>query len=181
VLLDRDGVLVEDVGYLSSPSQLRVLPGVAWALASLSRAGFALAVVSNQSGVARGLFSEDDVRAVNAALATRLARAGARVEAWLYCPHHPTQGSPPYRQRCECRKPAPGLLWRARDELGLDLRRSWVVGDKLTDVEAAQRAGCRAVLVGSPSEASPAVTLPSLAEAARWILARAPQAQVEAR
>ena len=180
VLLDRDGVLVEDVGYISSAADLRVLPGVPEALRALAGAGFALAVVSNQSGVARGVLSEAQLQAIHQELGARLAQLGAPALAWFYCPHHPEAGAPPYRRRCDCRKPAPGLLFRAREALGLDLERSWVVGDQASDAEAARAAGCRAVLVhprgGAGAGVRAAAVVDGLPEAARWILAQAPLA-----
>ena len=142
VFLDRDGTLIEDPGYLGDPDQVVVLPGVPGALRRLRGAGFALGVVSNQAGVARGLFTEEDVRAVNDRLQALLAVEGGPVDGWYWCTHHPAFSGP-----CACRKPGTELLERAARDLSLDLERSWMVGDHPTDVEAGIRAGGRGILV----------------------------------
>lgn len=151
--LDRDGTLIREVGYLSRLEDLEVLPGVARALRRLGEAGFVRLVVTNQSGVARGLFGEEFVASTHRALLDRLEAEGAAVEGFYVCPHHPDLTG-----ACECRKPLPGLLRRAAGEWGLDLEGSWVVGDKEADVELARRAGCRAALVrtgyGAETEAA---------------------------
>jgi D-glycero-D-manno-heptose 1,7-bisphosphate phosphatase len=142
VFLDRDGTLIAEVGYLGDPDGVDVLPGVPEALRRLRDAGFALVVVSNQAGVARGYFTEHDVLAVNSRVAEALESEGIRLDAWHYCVHHPDFGDP-----CECRKPEPGMLRRAARELDLDLSRSWIVGDHPSDAEAGRRAGARGILV----------------------------------
>jgi len=142
VFLDRDGTLVEDPGHLGDPDGVVVLEGVPEAIRALADGGFAPVVISNQAGVARGLFTEEAVAAVNQRIAELLGDSDARVEGWYWCPHHPDFTGP-----CDCRKPAPGLLLRAARELGLDLSRSWLVGDHRSDVEAARRAGVRPVMV----------------------------------
>lgn len=147
VFLDRDGTLVQEVDYLTSAAQLRLLRGAAAALRRLNEAGLAVVVVTNQSGVARGLVSEEQLEAIHGDLRRRLARHGARLDGIYYCPHHPEAPLPRYRRRCRCRKPAPGLLKRAARELGLDLGRSFAVGDSARDLEAGKRAGCRTALV----------------------------------
>jgi D-glycero-D-manno-heptose 1,7-bisphosphate phosphatase len=147
VILDRDGTLCHEVHYLRRPDQLRLFDGAAVSMRRLREAGFALVLVTNQSGVARGYFSEDDVAAVHRALQEELAAAGAGLDAVYYCPHHPRQGSPAYRTRCRCRKPGTALLEQAQAELGLDLARSYAVGDRLRDLEGALRLGCRGFLV----------------------------------
>jgi D-glycero-D-manno-heptose 1,7-bisphosphate phosphatase len=155
IFLDRDGVVIDDVHHLSSPAEVRLLPGSADAIAALNRAGWPVVVVTNQSGVARGLFTAATVEAVHDHLSDLLAGYGARVEAYYYCPHHPTADGAADPAECACRKPRPGMLLRAADELGLDLRRSWMVGDRDTDLEAGAAAGTRTVLVrtGHGSEA----------------------------
>jgi lipopolysaccharide heptosyltransferase I len=145
--LDRDGTLMPDLGYLGDPSKVVLLPGAAEAVRRLRRAGFAVVVVSNQAGVARGLLTEADVRAVNARLDDLLAEAGAPADAYYYCPHHPDLGAPPYRQECACRKPKPGLGERAARDLGLDPRASVVIGDHRSDVGFGRALGARGVLV----------------------------------
>lgn len=147
LFLDRDGTLVEEVGPLGDPDRLRLLPGVSAALRRAAEAGFACVVVTNQSGVARGLYEEADVARVHAALRARLAEGGARLDAIEACPHHPDAPRARYRLRCDCRKPAPGLILRAARRLGLDLARSWTVGDRLRDARAGEAAGTAALLV----------------------------------
>ena len=147
VFIDRDGTLTEEVGYVNHPSRLRLLPRSAEAVRRLNDAGVPAVVVTNQAGLARGYFTEAVMDAVNAELAAQLARGDARVDGVYLCPHHPTEGEPPYRQRCECRKPKPGLLLRAAEEMDLDLTRSVMVGDKPSDLEVAPVVGARAVLV----------------------------------
>jgi D-glycero-D-manno-heptose 1,7-bisphosphate phosphatase len=148
VFLDRDGTLVEDVGYPRDPRQVRLLPGAAAALAELRERGFALVLVSNQSGVGRGLLTQEQAQRVHGRLAELLAEQGARLDGAYYCYHAPEEG-------CACRKPSPHLLRAAADELGLDLTRSFMVGDKSSDVEAGLGAGCRAVLFGGGQAGTP--------------------------
>jgi len=148
VFLDRDGTLNREVeGALARVEDLELLEGAAEGAAHLAEAGFALVIVSNQSAVARGWASVDQVDAVNRALVQRLTAAGAAPDGVFVCPHHPSQGAPPYRRHCPCRKPAPGLIQRAARELDLDLARSWVVGDAARDLEAGQSLGLRGILV----------------------------------
>jgi D-glycero-D-manno-heptose 1,7-bisphosphate phosphatase len=145
--LDRDGVIIEEVYYLALPEQVRLIPGSAAAIARLNRAGIAVVVVTNQSGVAQGYFPESRVAEIHKRLDELLTAEAARVDRYLYCPHHPEARLPEYRIECECRKPRPGMLLRAAAEMGLDLKRSWMVGDKLIDLQAGIAAGCRPVLV----------------------------------
>jgi D-glycero-D-manno-heptose 1,7-bisphosphate phosphatase len=147
VFIDRDGTLTEEVGYVNHPARLKLLPRAAEAIRRLNAAGVAAVVVTNQAGVARGYFSEDVLHAVNDALRAQLARADARLDGLYACLHHPSEGSAPYRAQCECRKPKPGLLLRAADELGLDLGRSTMVGDKASDLVPGRTVGAAAVLV----------------------------------
>jgi D-glycero-D-manno-heptose 1,7-bisphosphate phosphatase len=147
VFIDRDGTLTEEVGYVNHPSRLRLLPRSAQAVRRLNGSGVAAVVVTNQAGIARGYFSADVLRATNAALLAQLKDAGAQLDGIYVCPHHPTEGAPPYRATCDCRKPAPGLLQRAAAELDLDLTTSTVVGDRASDLVPARAVGARAVLV----------------------------------
>ncbi|MBA4186381.1 MAG: D-glycero-beta-D-manno-heptose-1,7-bisphosphate 7-phosphatase [Planctomycetaceae bacterium] len=147
VFLDRDGVVIEDSHYLGNPDRVRLLPGAAGAIASLNRAGWPVVIVSNQSGVARGMFNESDVDAVHEHLSNLLHGYGAKIDAYHYCPHHPEGEVTVLRIECECRKPRPGMLVRAATELGLDLAASWMIGDRVTDLEAGAAVGCRTVLV----------------------------------
>ena len=148
LFLDRDGVLIEEVEYLARPEQVRLIPGAAAAIRKVNDAGWRVVVVSNQSGVARGLFPESLLPEIHRVIADRLlAEAGARVDRFYYCPHHPTEGQGGYRIDCDCRKPKPGMLLKAAAELGIDLARSWMVGDRATDLQAGAAAGCRTILV----------------------------------
>jgi D-glycero-D-manno-heptose 1,7-bisphosphate phosphatase len=147
VFMDRDGCLIEEVGYLNHPSRVRVLPRTAAAVARLNAAGIPALMATNQAGIARGYFSAETLAEINGEVVRQLESEGARLDGLYVCTHHPTAGSPPYRQLCECRKPKPGLLHRAAEELGLDLSRSVMVGDKPSDVEAGQAAGGAGVLV----------------------------------
>lgn len=180
VFLDRDGTLNVEVDYLSDPDQLELLPGVAGALRRLREAGFKLCVVTNQSGVARGLLSEETLHRVHVRLAERLASEGASVDSIGYCPHHPTEGESPYRRACRCRKPGPGLLEEAALRFGLDLARSFTVGDSLRDLDAGAALGVRGVLVRTGKGAAEElraraagrdlVVVDDLAAAVEWIL-----------
>ncbi|MDR1535377.1 MAG: D-glycero-beta-D-manno-heptose 1,7-bisphosphate 7-phosphatase [Planctomycetota bacterium] len=143
VFLDRDGVLNVEKGYLHRWEDWEWIPGAPPALAELSRAGFKLVVATNQAGVAKGYYGEDAVRRLHDRVNRDLReRTGTLIDAFYHCPHHPDFGPP-----CACRKPRPGLLLRAAEELGLDLPASWMVGDKLSDLEAGRAASCRPLLV----------------------------------
>jgi D-glycero-D-manno-heptose 1,7-bisphosphate phosphatase len=135
VFLDRDGTLVRDAGYTYRVEDYELLPGVVEGLRALGKAGFRLAIVTNQSGIARGHFSEAEFQAFQWHLVDDLARAGVEIARTYHCPHLPDAG-------CDCRKPEPGLLFRARHELGADLARSWVIGDRESDIELARRGHC---------------------------------------
>ncbi len=155
VFLDRDGTLVDELGFLADPERLRLLPDAAAGVRLLNEAGLAVVVVTNQSGLARGLFGPPELEAVHGRLEQELARGGARLDGILACPHHPTEGAPPLRARCSCRKPEPGLLVEAARRFGLELADSWMVGDDARDLEAGRRAGVRAsvlVLTGKGRE-----------------------------
>ena len=147
VFIDRDGTLTEEVGYVNHPSRLRLLPRSAEAVRRLNGAGIAAVVATNQAGIARGYFTEDVMHAVHERLAAELKDAGAHLDGLYVCPHHPTEGAPPFRADCECRKPKPGLLVRAARELDLDLHDSCMVGDKASDLLVAPAVGARSVLV----------------------------------
>jgi D-glycero-D-manno-heptose 1,7-bisphosphate phosphatase len=180
VFLDRDGTINVEVGYLSDPAQVRLLPGAAQAIASFREAGLAVVAVSNQSGIARGRFSLEQMFAVQAEVERQLRQAGAWLDAFYYGPHHPEGVVEPYAAVCDCRKPGTAMLERAARELGLALQGSFMVGDKRIDVACGRNAGLTSLLVtsGMPLEEArslaeePASTLPDLAAAAQWILAR---------
>lgn len=145
--MDRDGCLTAEVGYVNHPARIRLLPRAAEAIRRLNRAGVAAVMVTNQAGIAKGYFSEEVLHAVNAAMVHQLEARRARLDGLYVCTHHPDEGEPPYRARCDCRKPRPGLLQRAATELGLDLQSSVMIGDKVSDVAAGHAAGAAAVLV----------------------------------
>lgn len=147
VFFDRDGTLIDDVGYMKSPEDVRVIPGTGNAIHALNERGVLVVVISNQSGVARGLLSEDDLLSIHTRIQDALAQGGGRVDRIYYCPHHPTEGNPPYRIACSCRKPGTGMLQQAVSEFSIGLQRSYVVGDKTSDIRAGIAAGARTVLV----------------------------------
>ena len=147
VFLDRDGTLIEEAGHHSRPDQVRILPEAIEAVRRINQEGRPAVVITNQSAVARGLISEEELAALHESIRQAFGREGARLAAFYYCPHHPEAGRGSYTGPCQCRKPRPGLLLRAARELGLDLAASHMVGDALRDVEAGRRAGCRTVLV----------------------------------
>lgn len=180
VFLDRDGTLNVNTGYVGDPENVVLVPHAAEGARTLVDAGFALVVVSNQSGIARGYFSEADADAVDARLRERLASAGVSIAAMYRCPHWPDAERPGSLAPCDCRKPKPGMLLRAAADLHLDLTQSWIVGDRLLDMQAGRAAGCRCVLVrGVPpyrpdedfSSAPPEYRAADLRDAARYIIA----------
>ena len=152
--------------YLADPAGIRLLPGAAEALVRLGRAGFARVLVTNQSGIGRGFFTEDRLRAIHAELEGRLAARGASLDGIYYCTAAPAEGGAP---DCPDRKPAPGMLLRGADELGIDLGASWMVGDKMSDVLAGLGAGCRSILLRA--EASDVPEPPPPAAAGRYRVA----------
>lgn len=173
VLLDRDGVLNEDTGYIGRPDQLRLIEGAAQAVAALRRAGVRVAVVTNQSGVARGFFTPDDVAATNAALSGLMAEEGEAPEAYYYCPHHRDGQVKAYTIECGCRKPGTDMVERAIEELGLDRSRVVLVGDMVKDVACGRAAGVATVAVGEDRATFGADhEAATLAEALPWILHR---------
>lgn len=168
VFLDRDGTLVRDVGYPHRLEDYELLPGVIPGLRRLAGAGFRLAIVTNQSGIGRGRFGWPEFERFQARLLADLARGGVRIERTYVCPHAPDAG-------CGCRKPSPGLLERARDELGATLAESWVIGDSERDVALARAAGCRgAVRLGAAARPDPdtasVLVAPDLERAAEALL-----------
>jgi D-glycero-D-manno-heptose 1,7-bisphosphate phosphatase len=178
VFLDRDGTLVEEHGYLDRLDSLSVFPFTADAIRLLNRAGLATVVVTNQAAVAHGMIDEDFVAEVHRELDTRLGRA--RIDAYYYCPHHEDSRIGRYRQACACRKPEPGMIDQACRDLDIDPRRSFMVGDRWSDVVCGQRGGARSILVrtghGARAEqrAQDGVRadaiLNNLMEAVAWIL-----------
>jgi D-sedoheptulose 7-phosphate isomerase/D-glycero-D-manno-heptose 1,7-bisphosphate phosphatase len=170
VLLDRDGTIIKDLGYVGSVDRVELLDGAAEAIAALNAAGLPVAVVTNQAGVARGYYGIDDVRAVHAHLDDLLAEHGAHVDAWLFCPYHPDGVVDEYARWSSDRKPGPGMALAAAHRLDLDLARSWVVGDSDCDVALARAAGAQPIRIGV-NPADPSVhQVPDLAAAVRHIL-----------
>jgi len=147
VFLDRDGTINREVNYLADPADLELLPGAAEALRRLKDAGYLLCVVTNQSGVARGLLDEDRLAEVHVRLRELLSAEGVQLDWIGYCPHHPTEGRTGYRANCSCRKPRPGMLLEAAARLNIDLDRSWCVGDSMRDLKAGERVGVMGLLV----------------------------------
>jgi D-glycero-D-manno-heptose 1,7-bisphosphate phosphatase len=147
VFFDRDGTLNEDVGYLRMPEEMRLIPGAAEAVRLLNDRQILTCVISNQSGVARGFLTEADLIPIHDRLQEQLAAAGAHLDRIYYCPHHATEGRPPYNIDCTCRKPRTGMLRRAAEELSIALAKSFVIGDKALDVEVGKAAGAYAILV----------------------------------
>lgn len=177
VFLDRDGTLIEEVGYLDRIDRVRLFPYSVDAVRLLNRAGFVVIVATNQAGVARGFFDEAFVEATHRSIAQTLAAGGARVGGFYYCPHHPQAAVESYRQACDCRKPQPGLLRRAAADHRIDLRQSFVVGDRVHDVAAGAAVGAQGVIVrtghGDGVEGAghgAAAVTDSLIGAVSWIL-----------
>ena len=166
--LDRDGVLIEDNGFVGDPDAIQILADVPLALRRLADAGYARIVVSNQSGVARGYFSAQDVERVNGALAGMLADDGARIDAFYVCPH--------YDEDCDCRKPAPGMIRKAVHDHDLMLEGSAVIGDRGSDIALAHAVGIPGILVASPrypyTGPKPEARVSSLLAAVDWMLER---------
>jgi len=186
VFLDRDNTVMEDPGYISDPKVVKLLPGVELALKSLSQCGYKLVVVTNQSGIARGLLTEQTLDKIHAELRRQLSQRGAHLDAIYYCPFHPEGTIEEYAKESDLRKPQPGMLQLAAKELDFDLSQSWMVGDSARDIEAGQRAGCKTIRVRSRADhhATPGLendedvqadyTVRNLVDAARVIL-RAPR------
>jgi len=183
VFLDRDGTLIEERGYLDRLDLIQPFPWASAALRRLREAGYALVLVTNQAGVARGYFDEAFVQEAHRHLAALLEADGVVLDGYYYCPHHPEGVVEAYRRLCRCRKPAPGMVEEAARDLDLDVARSFVIGDKWLDVELAKNAGARGILVrtgyGADIEAEPPhglqpfAIVDTLAEAAEVIVADA--------
>ncbi len=181
VFVDKDGTIVVDVGYLSDPEKLKLLPYTSSAIKMFNEANFKVFVISNQSGIARGYLSEDILQTIDKKLQKELLKNGAYVDGIYYCPHHPEEGIYPYRGECECRKPQPGLINKAAFEHGLDLCASYVIGDKGSDIETGKRAGTKTILVltgkgketlngGELKGMKPDHISENLHDAAKWII-----------
>jgi D-glycero-D-manno-heptose 1,7-bisphosphate phosphatase len=149
IFMDRDGTLSHEVGYVNHLSRFRLYPWSVDAVRLVNRAGYRAVVVTNQAGVARGYYPESLVHEVHATLCNAMDGGGAHLDGVFVCLHHPTVGEPPYRQDCDCRKPRPGLIRRAAAELGIDVARSWVIGDRHGDLQLAWNVGAKGALVTS--------------------------------
>jgi D,D-heptose 1,7-bisphosphate phosphatase len=180
VFLDRDGTLIEEAGYLDRFERLSVFPYSIDAVRLLNRGGFAVVVVTNQAGIARGIVNESFLAETHRHITERFNAGGGRIDALYYCPHHPDAAIGAYRQACDCRKPGAGMLTRAAADLGISLPDSFVVGDRWHDLEAGSRVGARGILVrtgyGRTEEASPraqvepAAVVDNVMGAVSWIL-----------
>ena len=183
VFLDKDGTLIDDLPYNVNPALIRLSTGALEALRSLQDSGYRLLIVTNQSGVARGYFGEDQLQQVEARLRELLSSAGVFLTGFYYCPHYPDGEVSQYAVECTCRKPQPGMIYKAALEHQLDLEDAWLVGDILNDIEAGNRAGCRTVLVDNGHEMEwhmtsirqPAFIVRNLLEAAYVIVAEGPK------
>ncbi len=147
VFLDRDGVIIADTGYIDSVSRVFFLPGVAENLKKLKEKGFMLVIVTNQSGVARGYFSVQTLKGINKNILDRLKIQGVEIDSIYFCPHHPEGKIKEYAVQCDCRKPLPGMIIRAAQELNIDLSLSFLIGDSERDILAGQSAGCKTILL----------------------------------
>jgi D,D-heptose 1,7-bisphosphate phosphatase len=173
ILLDRDGTIIVDHGYVGTIDRVEFIDGAADAIAAFNQAGLPVVVVTNQAGVARGLYGLDDVARVHRYIAEQLALHGAHVDLFLYCPYHPAGVVEAFARISEDRKPRPGMAKAAEDALNLDLAASWVVGDRPEDIGLAEAVGASAIYVGSGECPKPGVrSFPSLAAAAPFILER---------
>ena len=159
IFLDRDGTINVEKEYLHRAEEFEFINGAPQAVRILNEAGFFVVVVTNQSGVARGYYSEEDVEMLHRHIDRELGKVGARVDAWFYCPHH-LQGNGGYALECDCRKPLPGMLLEAARRYGIDLAASLMVGDKLDDIKAGIAAGCRSILVRTGYGASEESRIP---------------------
>ncbi len=151
VFLDRDDTLIEDPGYINDPDQVKLLDGAAEALVELKNLGYKLVVITNQSGVARGIVTEKVLAEIHERMRQLLAQENAFIDDIYYCPYHPEGVVPKYRKESDYRKPNPGMLLEAADDMNIDLDESWCIGNSSRDVQAGSRAGCKTVLVDTPS------------------------------
>lgn len=149
VFLDRDGVIIKDKPYQFKIEDIEIIEGVATAINKLNRAGFLVIVITNQSGVARGFFSEDEVKKFNSYLIEKLKEKNAKIDEIFYCPHHPNGIIEKYKKECSCRKPSPGMILEAAKKYNISLENSWVIGDKESDILAGKKVNCKTILIGN--------------------------------
>jgi D-glycero-D-manno-heptose 1,7-bisphosphate phosphatase len=182
IFIDRDGTINEDVGFITQLTQLRMYNYAAESIRLINEAGRRAIVITNQSGIARGLFNEDFLLQLHRRMESLLSSEGARIDAFYYCPHHPEFGEPPYRQNCNCRKPKTGMIRQAARDFELDLKECYVIGDRYREIEMAHAAGAHSLMVMSgygraeylserdswPQQ--PEHVAENLLEAVKWIL-----------
>jgi D-glycero-D-manno-heptose 1,7-bisphosphate phosphatase len=178
VFLDKDGTIIPDVPYNVNPDLITLVDGVIDGLKLLKAHGFAFIVISNQAGVARGYFQYKDLEKVIEKIDLLLYKDGIRIEKYYFCPHHTEGKIPEYTMKCNCRKPEPGMLLQAADELQIDMQSSWMIGDILNDVEAGNKAGTRTILINNGNETewesgslrTPTFVSPDFLQAAQYIV-----------
>jgi D-glycero-D-manno-heptose 1,7-bisphosphate phosphatase len=178
VFLDKDGTLIPDIPYNVNPGLISIQPEAMEGLRALHEAGYLLIIISNQSGVARGYFTEDKLQAVQKKLMELMGNNNIPLSGFYYCPHHPQGTVEGYNKDCDCRKPMPGMLLKAAEEHQINLSQSWMIGDILNDVEAGNRAGCQTILIDNGNETEwlpglyriPAFTCKTINQAAKNIL-----------
>ena len=174
--MDRDGTITEEMGYLKDPKKLKLISHSAEAIRLLNKKGILAIMVSNQSGVAQGYFTEKTVKETQKKLEELLAEKGAYLNGIYYCPHHPKFGPPKYKKNCNCRKPKPGMLLKAVKRFNLDLKKGYVIGDKIEDMELAKKVGAKGILVltgygqKSREKIRPDYIARDLYQAVKWIL-----------
>ncbi|MCD6570789.1 MAG: HAD family hydrolase [Deltaproteobacteria bacterium] len=172
VFLDRDDTVIKDKVYLRDPGEVEILPGVPGAIKQLNNKVIPVIIVSNQSGIARGYLDEERLAQIHDRLLSTLARQGATIDGVYYCPHHPEGVVEAYSRECECRKPSPGMLYKAARDFGLDLGKCYMVGDKSIDVETIHRVGGKGIIIGKGNSYSiiTEYIAKDLMDAVRWIL-----------
>jgi D-glycero-D-manno-heptose 1,7-bisphosphate phosphatase len=178
IFLDKDGTLIPDIPYNIDPEKITLSNDAVAGLRNLQNEGYKLIIISNQSGVARGYFTEDKLHAVEGKIKEMFVLEGLRLDGFYYCPHHPQGKTPGYNIECHCRKPAAGMLFNAAAEHDISLENSWMIGDILNDVEAGNRAGCKTVLIDNGNETewverlfrTPTITCKTINQAADRLL-----------
>ncbi|MFC2020409.1 D-glycero-alpha-D-manno-heptose-1,7-bisphosphate 7-phosphatase [Chloroflexota bacterium] len=178
VFLDRDGTIIEDTGYIGKIDRVKFLSGAGKAIKLLNENGFKVIIITNQAGVARGYFSEEAVKEINCYIQESLAQEGALIDKFYYCPHHLEGVVEEYRKDCYYRKPNPGMIEEASRQFDINLTESFVVGDRLSDIEAGRRAGCKTILLTDQAPldneveitSAPDYLAPDLYEAVKWLV-----------
>jgi len=177
VFLDRDDTVIQDISYLSEPDEVKILDFAVEGMKLLKEHGFLLVIITNQSGIARGYFTERDLAAIHKKMRALLRKGGADYDDLFYCPHHVDGVVKPFNIDCDCRKPKPGMLKKAQKKHNIDFSRSFLVGDMQSDIEAGRGVGCRTVLIKGPKNRGTDFnkkadhSAKNLFEAARWIIA----------